>query len=102
MGDPDRHVRKGAVVALSAVVHHKPALVTSNLPELLPLLFEQTVIREDMVCVWVWVRLWQGTTVVPARRRQHCSRSRRSWHIAACVAATTDPHRGPRPLQAQD
>jgi hypothetical protein len=49
MGDPDRHVRKAAVVALSAVVHHKPGLVAGGLAQLLPLLFEQTVIREDMV-----------------------------------------------------
>lgn len=49
MGDPDRHVRKAAVVALSAVVHHKAALVTGGLPELMPLLLDQTVIKPEMV-----------------------------------------------------
>jgi len=49
LGDSDRHVRKAAVVALSAVVHHKPGLVTTGLPQLLPLLFDQTVIKPEMV-----------------------------------------------------
>jgi hypothetical protein len=49
MGDPDRHVRKAAVVAVSAVVHHKPGLVSSGLQELLPLLMDQTVIKPEMV-----------------------------------------------------
>jgi cullin-associated NEDD8-dissociated protein 1 len=49
IGDPDRHVRKAAVVALSAVVHHKPALVTAGLEQLLPLLYDQTVIKPEMV-----------------------------------------------------
>ena len=49
MSDPDRHVRKAAVVALSAVVHHKPALVTGGLPELMPLLLDPTVITPEMV-----------------------------------------------------
>ena len=52
MGDPDRHVRKAAVVALSAVVHHKPGLVTAGLQQLLPLLFDQTVIKPEMVRHW--------------------------------------------------
>lgn len=49
LGDSDRHVRKAAVVALSAVVHHKPGLVTTGLPQLLPLLFDQTVIKPEMI-----------------------------------------------------
>lgn len=49
MGDPDRHVRKAAVVALSAVVHHKPGLVAGGLEQLLPLLFDQTAIKPEMV-----------------------------------------------------
>jgi hypothetical protein len=49
MGDSDRHVRKAAVVALSAVVHHKPGLVTSGLQELMPLLLDQTLIKPEMV-----------------------------------------------------
>jgi hypothetical protein len=57
MGDPDRHVRKAAVVAVSAVVHHKPGLVSSGLQELLPLLMDQTVIKPEMVscCIDTYV-----------------------------------------------
>lgn len=59
MGDSDRHVRKAAVVALSAVVHHKPGLVTAGLPQLLPLLFDQTVIKPEMVrCFFNSVLCW--------------------------------------------
>lgn len=49
MSDPDRHVRKAAVVALSASVHHKPGLVSGGLQELMPLLLDQTVIKPEMV-----------------------------------------------------
>lgn len=49
MNDPDRHVRKAAVVALSAVVHHKPGLVVAGLEQLLPVLYDQTVIKPEMV-----------------------------------------------------
>jgi hypothetical protein len=49
MSDPDRHVRKAAVVALSAVVHHKPGLVAAGLEQLLPLLYDQTEIKPEMV-----------------------------------------------------
>uniref|UniRef100_A0A383V8K4 TATA-binding protein interacting (TIP20) domain-containing protein n=1 Tax=Tetradesmus obliquus TaxID=3088 RepID=A0A383V8K4_TETOB len=49
MKDPDRHVRKAAVVALSAVVHHKPGLVAAGLEQLLPLLYDQTAIKPEMI-----------------------------------------------------
>ncbi|KAF6251732.1 armadillo-type protein [Scenedesmus sp. NREL 46B-D3] len=49
MADPDRHVRKAAVVALSAVVHHKPGLVAAGLEQLLPQLYDQTVIKQEMI-----------------------------------------------------
>ncbi len=49
MKDPDRHVRKAAVVALSAVVHHKPGLIAAGLEQLLPELYDQTVIKPEMV-----------------------------------------------------
>jgi oligoendopeptidase F len=51
MSDPDRHVRKAAVVALSAVVHHKPGLVAAGLEQLLPQLFDQTAVKPEMVGV---------------------------------------------------
>lgn len=49
MSDPDRHVRKAAVVALSASAHHKPGLVSGGLQDLMPLLLDQTVIKPEMV-----------------------------------------------------
>lgn len=49
MADPDRHVRKAAVVSLSALARHKPRLVLPHLAQLLPLLYQQTAIREDMI-----------------------------------------------------
>ena len=51
MSDPDRHVRLASVVALSAVAHHKAPLVSPHLPQLLPVLYEQTVVRPEMVRV---------------------------------------------------
>ncbi len=49
MSDPDRHVRRAAVVALSAVAYNKPQLVAGHLPTLLPMLYDQTHIKEDMI-----------------------------------------------------
>ena len=49
MGDDDRHVRRAAVVALSGCAHAKPGLVVGDLAQLLPLLYAQTVVREDMI-----------------------------------------------------
>ncbi|KAG1681345.1 hypothetical protein FOA52_007393 [Chlamydomonas sp. UWO 241] len=51
MADPDRNVRKAAVVSLSAAAHHKPVLVASHLESLLPLLYQQTVVRPELVRV---------------------------------------------------
>ncbi|PWA68394.1 Armadillo-like helical [Artemisia annua] len=43
--DQDRHVRRAAVLALSIAGHNKPNLIKGLLPELLPLLYDQTVIK---------------------------------------------------------
>ncbi|GER38942.1 cullin-associated NEDD8-dissociated protein 1 [Striga asiatica] len=40
--DHDRHVRRAAVLALSIAAHNKPNLIKGLLPELLPLLYDQT------------------------------------------------------------
>ncbi|KAL0384662.1 UNVERIFIED_CONTAM: Cullin-associated NEDD8-dissociated protein 1, partial [Sesamum radiatum] len=40
--DNDRHVRRAAVLALSTAAHNKPNLIKGLLPELLPLLYDQT------------------------------------------------------------
>ncbi|KAL3620764.1 Cullin-associated NEDD8-dissociated protein 1 [Castilleja foliolosa] len=47
--DHDRHVRRAAVLALSTAAHNKPSLVKGLLPELLPLLYDQTVIKKELI-----------------------------------------------------
>ncbi|KAL1534946.1 Cullin-associated NEDD8-dissociated protein 1 [Salvia divinorum] len=47
--DQDRHVRRAAVLALSTAAHNKPNLIKSLLPELLPLLYDQTVIKKELI-----------------------------------------------------
>ncbi|KAG6511801.1 hypothetical protein ZIOFF_029878 [Zingiber officinale] len=47
--DSDRHVRRAAVLALSTAAHNKPNLIKGLLPELLPLLYDQTVIKKEMI-----------------------------------------------------
>ncbi|OAY62667.1 Cullin-associated NEDD8-dissociated protein 1 [Ananas comosus] len=47
--DSDRHVRRAAVLALSTAAHNKPNLVKGLLPELLPLLYDQTVVKKELI-----------------------------------------------------
>ncbi|CAH2045730.1 unnamed protein product, partial [Thlaspi arvense] len=47
--DGDRHVRRAAVSALSTFAHYKPSLIKGLLPELLPLLYDQTVIKKELI-----------------------------------------------------
>ncbi|XP_057785394.1 cullin-associated NEDD8-dissociated protein 1 [Salvia miltiorrhiza] len=47
--DQDRHVRRAAVLALSTAAHNKPSLIKCLLPELLPLLYDQTVIKKELI-----------------------------------------------------
>ncbi|CAN6475376.1 unnamed protein product [Victoria cruziana] len=47
--DDDRHVRRAAVLALSTSAHNKPNLIKGLLPELLPLLYDQTVVKQEMI-----------------------------------------------------
>jgi len=49
ISDPDRHVRKAAVLTLSNVAHNKPNLIMAKLPGLLPALYQETVLREDLI-----------------------------------------------------
>lgn len=48
LADPQPPVRHSAVLLVSAAVHHKLSLVRSRLPELLPQLHEQTVVRPEL------------------------------------------------------
>lgn len=84
MGDPDRHVRKAAVVAVSAVVHHKPGLVSSSLQELLPLLMDQTVIKPEMVGQL-------GSTHGLANNSRTYSTSQHT-HMLTCASASVRLH----------
>jgi hypothetical protein len=40
-----QHVRRAAVLALNTAAHNKPNLIKALLPELLPLLYDQTEIK---------------------------------------------------------
>ncbi|GKA95741.1 cullin-associated NEDD8-dissociated protein 1 [Tanacetum coccineum] len=44
-----QHVRRAAVLALSIAGHNKPNLIKGLLPELLPLLYDQTIIKNSSV-----------------------------------------------------
>ncbi|CAH1451388.1 unnamed protein product [Lactuca virosa] len=48
--DQDRHVRLAAVLALSIAGHNKPNLIKGLLPEVLPLLYDQTIIKVLLMC----------------------------------------------------
>lgn len=47
--DEDRHVRKAAVQVLSSVLTHKVALVEEHLSSVLPMLYNQTIKRKDLI-----------------------------------------------------
>ncbi|KAL7002106.1 Cullin-associated NEDD8-dissociated protein 1 [Sarracenia purpurea var. burkii] len=47
--DQDRHVRRAAVLALSTAAHNKPNLIKGLLPELLPLLYDQTIVKQELI-----------------------------------------------------
>ncbi|GBG74361.1 hypothetical protein CBR_g18772 [Chara braunii] len=47
--DEDRHVRRAAVSALSTAAHNKPSLIADLLPSLLPLLYDQTEVKKELM-----------------------------------------------------
>ncbi|KAJ7967930.1 cullin-associated NEDD8-dissociated protein 1 [Quillaja saponaria] len=47
--DHDRHVRRAAVLALSTFAHNKPNLVKGLLSDLLPLLYDQTIVKKELI-----------------------------------------------------
>lgn len=56
-----QHVRRAAVLALSTAAHNKPSLIKGLLPELLPLLYDQTVVKVTIQCIYliqIWTSFW--------------------------------------------
>ncbi|KAL9675175.1 hypothetical protein QQ045_003376 [Rhodiola kirilowii] len=47
--DHDRHVRRAAVLALSTAAHNKPNLIKGLLHDLLPLLYDQTAVKKELI-----------------------------------------------------
>ncbi|XP_054801363.1 cullin-associated NEDD8-dissociated protein 1 [Prosopis cineraria] len=47
--DNDRHVRRAAVLALNTFAHNKPNLIKGLLPDLLPLLYDQTIVKQELI-----------------------------------------------------
>lgn len=58
-----QHVRRAAVLALSTSAHNKPNLIKGLLPELLPLLYDQTVVKVNL-CSWVSIDACLGYSLV--------------------------------------
>jgi hypothetical protein len=91
MGDQDRHVRKAAVVSLSAAVLHKQGLVAAGLLDLLPLLYDQTVVKQEMVtaCARARVHVCFNVFIVCTCNRG-CARS-----LATHASFARERHREP-------
>ncbi|KAI9034670.1 armadillo-type protein [Hyaloraphidium curvatum] len=51
MRDPDLNVRRVALATLNSAAHNKPHLIRDSLGELLPLLYEETNVREELIRV---------------------------------------------------
>lgn len=51
LSDSDRYVRRAALQSLSAVAHHKPALLTGQLAPLLPPVYAQTAVDPSLIRV---------------------------------------------------
>lgn len=74
-----QHVRRAAVLALSTAAHNKPNLIKGLLPELLPLLYDQTVIK---VCTPVWFtyhRYWNPPMLWDAFLLDKCLRTQPAY-----------------------
>ncbi|XP_016168096.2 cullin-associated NEDD8-dissociated protein 1-like [Arachis ipaensis] len=47
--DNDSHVRRAVVLALSTFEHNKPNLIKGLLPDLLPLIYDQTIVKQELI-----------------------------------------------------
>lgn len=55
-----QHVRRAAVLALSTAAHNKPNLIKGLLPEILPLLYDQTVIKVCCIFLFLYFKSSNG------------------------------------------
>lgn len=47
--DPDLNVRRATLAFFNSAVHNKPSLVRDLLDDILPLLYQETKIRRDLI-----------------------------------------------------
>ncbi|KAJ3095068.1 Cullin-associated NEDD8-dissociated protein 1 [Phlyctochytrium planicorne] len=47
--DPDLNVRRVSLLTLNSAAHNKPYLITSSLDELLPLLYSETIVKQELI-----------------------------------------------------
>lgn len=47
--DPDLNVRRATLTFFNSAVHNKPSLVRDRLGNILPLLYQETKIRRDLI-----------------------------------------------------
>ncbi|KAI8366037.1 armadillo-type protein [Radiomyces spectabilis] len=47
--DPDLNVRRLTLLTINSAIHRKPYLVRNVLPQLIPLLYDETVIKEELI-----------------------------------------------------
>jgi cullin-associated NEDD8-dissociated protein 1 len=47
--DPDLSVRRATLAFFNSAVHNKPSLVRDLLDDILPLLYQETKIRRDLI-----------------------------------------------------
>ncbi|KAJ3156741.1 Cullin-associated NEDD8-dissociated protein 1 [Geranomyces michiganensis] len=47
--DSDLNVRRVALATFNSAAHNKPRLILESLPELLPLLYDETVVKKDLI-----------------------------------------------------
>lgn len=47
--DPDLNVRRATLTFFNSAVHNKPSLVRDLLDDILPLLYQETKIRRDLI-----------------------------------------------------
>lgn len=47
--DPDTNVRRVALITFNSAAHHKPSLILDLLPQVLPLLYQETLVKPELI-----------------------------------------------------